>query len=205
MNRPRRLSLLRSFGPADFLTLGNGAAGMGAVLLCVQYSETRDPTDMWLALALLPIALVFDVLDGYVARKTRRGSPYGADLDSLADIVSFGVAPAVVGYVLGMRGGWDMLLLIYFVACGIGRLARFNVTSTDLMTDSGKVSHFEGTPIPSSLLLVALLAAAYSAGAVHDSLWLGSVKLGWVWHPLSALYALSGSLMVTATLKIPKP
>ena len=59
---------------------------------------------------LLPLALVCDVLDGYVARLDRsRQSRLGADLDSLADVISFGVAPAVLGYTLGLRGGWDML------------------------------------------------------------------------------------------------
>ena len=71
-----------------------------------------------------------DVLDGYVARLNRtRPSLLGADLDSLADVISFGVAPAVLGYTLGLRGGWDMLCLTYFVVCGVSRLARFNVTS----------------------------------------------------------------------------
>ena len=53
----------------------------------------------------------------------------GADLDSLADVISFGVAPAVLGFTLGLRGGWDMLSLTYFVVCGVSRLARFNVTA----------------------------------------------------------------------------
>ena len=160
---------------------------------------------MWLALALLPVALVLDVLDGFVARWRKRASPYGGDLDSLADIVSFGVAPAMVGYALGLRGGWDVVMLIYFVCCGIGRLARFNVTAVDLATPGGKVSHFEGTPIPTSLLVVSILALAFGLGATHDSLWLGTLRFVWVFHPIVLLYTVSGTLMVTATLKIPKP
>ena len=82
---------------------------------------------------LLPLALVCDVLDGYVARlDTGRQSVLGADLDSLADVISFGVAPAVLGFTLGLRGGWDMLILTYFVVCGVSRLARFNVTAAAL-------------------------------------------------------------------------
>jgi hypothetical protein len=64
----------------------------------------------------------------------------GADLDSLADIISFGVAPAVLGYTLGLRGGWDMLCLTYFVVCGVSRLARFNVTAEALAIKRPKVS-----------------------------------------------------------------
>jgi CDP-diacylglycerol--serine O-phosphatidyltransferase len=157
------------------------------------------------AFALLPLAFVLDALDGFVARKTKNSSPYGGDLDSLADIVSFGVAPSALGYVLGMSGGWDMVIFTYFVACGIGRLARFNVTAIALTTDKGKVSHFEGTPIPTSLLLVAALFVAFLSGSVHEKIWWGSVSLGWKLHPLALLYALSGTLMVTSTLKIPKP
>ena len=62
----------------------------------------------------------------HIAAQNIRG--ISADLDSLADIVSFGVAPAVLGFALGLRGGWDAVILTYFVACGIGRLARFGRT-----------------------------------------------------------------------------
>lgn len=204
--RRRRFSLLRSFTPADFITLANAGAGMGSILLSMAYVEHRATHLAWLAIALLPVALICDVLDGLVARARNRSSPYGADLDSLADIVSFGVAPAVLAYALGMRGGWDALILVYFVMCGIGRLARFNVTAAALTTDHGKVSHFEGTPIPSSLLLVGVLAIAFAMGSVQDDLWLGASRLGpFLLHPLVLLYALSGSAMVTATLRIPKP
>ena len=89
----------------------------------------------------------------------------GADLDSLADIVSFWVAPAVLGFTLGLRGGWDMLVLTVFVVCGISRLARFNVTAEALSDSSGKVKYFEGTPIPTSILIVMLLGAAFAEQA----------------------------------------
>ena len=119
-----------------------------------------DHRRLWIAMLLLPVALVCDVLDGYVARLNRtRPSLLGADLDSLADVISFGVAPAVLGFTLGLRGGWDMLCLTYFVVCGVSRLARFNVTSSMLTDgDTGKVKYFEGTPIPTSILIVGLLA-----------------------------------------------
>jgi CDP-diacylglycerol--serine O-phosphatidyltransferase len=171
----------------------------------VSYVEARDAAVMWTALALFPVALVADALDGSVARWRRRHSSLGADLDSLADVVSFGVAPAVLGYTLGMRGGWDGAILVYFVACGISRLARYNVTAAELTGESGKVKYYEGTPIPTSLAIVALLAVAYGMGAVEAQLWLGELRLGpWTFHPLSLVYAVSGSLMIS-TLRIPKP
>lgn len=202
----QRFSMLRSFVLADFITLGNAMCGMGAILLCLSYVELRDRQTLWTAFALLPIALVCDILDGSVARWRKRHSPLGSDLDSLADVVSFGVAPAVLGYALGLRGLGDALILIYFVACGISRLARFNATADALMTDEGKVSHFEGTPIPTSLLVVALLAALFGQGLVHEALWGGRwVLAGVTLHPLSLAYLVSGSAMVSANLKIPKP
>lgn len=203
---PKHFSLLRSLAPADFITLGNAALGMGTILSSLAYLEHHDPWNLWLAFALAPLALICDVLDGFVARWRKRSSPYGADLDSLADIVSFGVAPAVLGYACGLSGGWDAVVLIYFVACGIGRLARFNVTAAALTTDRGKVSHFEGTPIPTSLLLVVALAVAFGMERTGDDLWFGILQLGpFEFHPLVLMYAVSGSGMVTATLEIPKP
>lgn len=203
--RNKRFEMLRSFALADFITLANAACGTVAILLCVSHLEERDTTLLWTAFALFPIALVADALDGSVARWRRRQSPLGADLDSLADVVSFGVAPAVLGYTLGMRGGWDGVVLVYFVVCGISRLARYNVTAESLTTDQGKVAYYEGTPIPTSLAIVAMLAVAQATGAVQESMWLGELVLGpFVLHPLVLVYALSGSLMIS-TLRIPKP
>lgn len=198
--------MLRALGPADFVTLGNAASGTTALFLCLLYVEARDPVFMWVALALFPVALACDVLDGFVARWRKRYSPYGADLDSLADVISFGVAPAVLAFALGMRGGWDTLVLIYFVACGVARLARFNVTAAAMADDRGKVPYFEGTPIPTSVLLVAILAVAFASGSVHEHLWWGSRPLGpWTLHPLVLLYAINGTTMISTSVRIPKP
>ncbi len=206
--KPRRFNLIRTFVLADFITLGNAAAGTGAIFLCLNYVEMgHDARFLWAAFALLPLAFVFDAADGWVARWRRKSSPFGADLDSLADIVSFGVAPAVLAFTLGMRGLWDALALIYFVACGIGRLARFNVTA-EALTDvaSGKVRYFEGTPIPTSLALVLLLFVAWRLGAVGEDLWGGAWQLGpGRLHPLVGLWVLSGSLMISERIRIPKP
>lgn len=203
--RNKPFEMLRSFALADIITLANAACGTVAILLCVSHVEERDSTILWGAFALFPLALVADALDGSVARWRRRSSPIGADLDSLADVVSFGIAPAVLGYTLGMRGGWDGVVLVYFVVCGISRLARYNVTAESMTTEKGKVSHYEGTPIPTSLAIVGLLAAAFATGGVHESLWLGELDVGpWAFHPLVLVYAVSGSLMIS-TLRIPKP
>jgi CDP-diacylglycerol--serine O-phosphatidyltransferase len=204
----RRISMIRSFTWADVLTIGNASCGTIAIFLCLDYLATDISRFLWTAFILLPAALVFDVLDGYVARLDRkRQSVLGADLDSLADVISFGVAPAVLGFTLGLRGGWDMLILTYFVVCGVSRLARFNATAAALSdAATGKVKYFEGTPIPTSIVIVVLLGAAQWMGRVDDDLWFGVHQLGpALLHPLTLLYGISGSAMISATLRIPKP
>ncbi len=203
----RRFTMLRSFVGADFLTIGNAACGMAAIFCCLKFMEGQNPAYMWAAFALLPISLLFDMLDGFIARWRHKHSALGADLDSLADIVSFGVAPAVIGYTLGMQGVWDTVVLVFFVVCGIARLARYNATSASMGGESGKVTHYEGAPIPTSLILVILLAASYATGNVGvGELWGGAWKIGpWTLHAMTLAYAVSGSAMVSATLRIPKP
>lgn len=202
------MSMLRSYTPADALTIGNAACGTIAIFLCLDYLATDSRRFLWTAFLLLPAALVCDVLDGYVARLNRkRQSALGADLDSLADVISFGVAPAVLGFTLGLRGGWDMLVLAYFVVCGVSRLARFNVTASALADETtGKVKYFEGTPIPTSILLVAVLGVAVYLGRIDERLWFGAWQLGpAVLHPLALMFGASGSAMISATLRVPKP
>lgn len=202
------MSMLRSYTLADALTIGNAACGTIAIFLCLDYMAADNRRFLWAAFLLLPLALLFDVLDGYVARlnKTRQ-SVLGGDLDSLADVISFGVAPAVLGFTLGLQGGWDMVILTYFVICGVSRLARFNATAVELSDrETGKVKYFEGTPIPTSIVIVALLGIALRLGRIDDQLWFGAWPIGpAVLHPLSLVYAASGSAMISATLRIPKP
>ena len=208
LERRPHLSMLRSYTPADALTVGNAACGTIAIFLCLDYIGAGERRFLWTAFLLLPLALLFDVLDGYVARLNRtRQSILGADLDSLADVISFGVAPAVLGYALGLRGGWDMFILTYFVVCGVSRLARFNVTAAALSDEStGKVKYFEGTPIPTSIVIVGVMAVAFWLGHTDADLWLGELRVGpAALHPLALIYAASGSAMISATLRIPKP
>jgi CDP-diacylglycerol--serine O-phosphatidyltransferase len=202
------MSMLRSYTWADVLTIGNASCGTIAIFLCLDYLATGNARFLRAAFILLPAALVCDVLDGYVARLNRtRQSVLGADLDSLADVISFGVAPAVLGFTLGLRGGWDMLILTYFVVCGVSRLARFNVTASALADQTtGKVKYFEGTPIPTSIIIVVLLGVLQYLGRVDEQIWLGMIKIGPAeLRPLSLIYFLSGSAMISATLRIPKP
>jgi CDP-diacylglycerol---serine O-phosphatidyltransferase len=203
--RRKRFSMLRTFVAADVLTLGNGFCGAGAILASMQWIATDEHRFLWLAIVLLPVALLLDFADGRVARWRRRSSLLGADLDSLADVISFGMAPAALGFAVGMRGALDVAVLLYFVACGISRLARYNATADALADDTGKVKYFEGTPIPTSVLLVGMIGWLVAEGRVGDRLPFGIWQLGsLVLHPLSLCYLVSGSAMIS-TWRIPKP
>jgi len=198
--------MLRDFQLADGFTLGNAFCGTGAVFAAMRFLQEGIIRDLMIGMALIPLAFIFDALDGRVARWRNQASVLGRELDSLADVISFGVAPAALAYACGMQGGWDWLVLSYFVACGVSRLARYNVTAEALSGEDSKVKYFEGTPIPTSLLLVMVLAVAAYLGHIGPELWLGGWRLGpWLLHPLVLLYALSGTLMISKTLHIPKP
>src|SRR5438046_7146250 len=136
--------MIREFHLADWFTLGNAVCGVGALFAVMSYLQTRDIIHLYFACALIPLALVCDVLDGRIARWRQQSSALGRELDSLADVISFGVAPATLAFACGMTGGWDALILVYFVCCGVSRLARYNVTAESLSGESGKVKYFEG-------------------------------------------------------------
>ena len=204
--RKRHFSMLREFHLADWFTLGNAFCGTGAVFAAMRFLQDGIVNDLLWGMALIPLAFVFDALDGRIARWRKVASTLGRELDSLADVISFGVAPAALGYACGLQGGWDWVVLSYFVGCGVSRLARFNVTAESLSGTEGKVKYFEGTPIPTSVVIVGLLAIAAWNARIGADLWFGARHLGpWQWHPLVLVYALSGSLMISKTLHIPKP
>ena len=184
--------------------LGMPVCGTGALFSTLSYLEAGEVKHIYYACAMVFAALVFDILDGRIARWRQKSSALGRELDSLADVISFGVAPAIIAYGLGMHGLYDRIVLAYFVACGVSRLARFNVTTEALSAGTGKVKYFEGTPIPTSIVLVMLMALAAWLGAVRENLWFGEVSLGgFMLHPLVLVFALSGSLMISR-IRIPK-
>lgn len=203
-------SLVRAMHLADLITLMNGFCGTMSIFSSLRYA-LGDPSDMdnvWLALAFLPFGFFFDAFDGKVARWRKKSSLMGQELDSLADLISFGVAPAMVAFTIGMRSLADTVLLTFFVLCGLTRLARFNVTVSTLPKDaSGKSKFFEGTPIPTSLGVDSIMAWWVWNRWVLEDLPLG------VWcegtalevHPIVALFVAHGCLMVSRTIRIPKP
>ncbi|KAI2627535.1 CDP-diacylglycerol--serine O-phosphatidyltransferase [Hypoxylon sp. NC1633] len=205
-------SLLKALHMADYITELNGFCGIMSIFSSLRYclGDPADKTNLYLALAFLPFGLFFDFMDGRVARWRKKSSMMGQELDSLADLISFSLAPACVALSIGLRTTLDHVLLAAFVLCGLTRLARFNVTASsgDIPKDaSGKASYFEGTPVPTTLGLDALMAWWVSRGWVLDQV------PGGIWfegsvievHPVIALFVVHGCLMCSKTLHVPKP
>ena len=124
----------------------------------------------------------------------------GRELDSLADVISFGVAPAAIAFAAGVNSRLDQVILLFFTGCGVSRLARYNVTAESLSAETGKVTYFEGTPIPTTIVPLGALMLAFYHGNLYR------VELfGVTWHAVGLLFLVSGSLMISKTLRIPKP
>jgi CDP-diacylglycerol---serine O-phosphatidyltransferase len=196
--------MIREFHLADWLTLANAFCGVGAIFAVMTYLQSGEVSHLHFACGLIPCALLFDVLDGRVARWRQESSAMGRELDSLSDVISFGVAPAAIAYGFGMQGLYDRVVLLYFVMCGVSRLARYNVTAEKLSEGSDQVRYFEGTPIPTSLALVLVLAVAIWRGAMGEQMWFGAIAIGkFHLHPLVLMFAVSGSLMISR-YRVPK-
>ncbi len=136
----------------NLMTAGNLLCGFFALLYIFKYEKLEDFQYIKSAIWLILGAFAFDFLDGRVARMGGKESAFGREFDSLADVVSFGVAPAFLVYRIVLmefpKTGW--MVAAVFLACGALRLARFNVLS--MRTDSTK--EFTGLPIPSAAAVV---------------------------------------------------
>ncbi|RDB21297.1 CDP-diacylglycerol--serine O-phosphatidyltransferase [Hypsizygus marmoreus] len=206
-------SLVRNFRLADLVTIMNGVCGSFSIFSSAHYLLTNDMDYLWSALAFPVAGLMFDFLDGKVARWRKSSSMLGQELDSLADLISFGVAPALVAFVVGLRTYLDTVVLTGFVCCGLARLARYNATVALVpKNETGKIAFFEGLPIPSSLALVSVLAYWSKKGwiAGQEGIPLGTITL---WgekggrgelHVVSIFVGFWAAAMVSKTLRIPK-
>ncbi|VUC33911.1 unnamed protein product [Clonostachys rosea] len=203
-------SLVRALHLADLITLLNGFCGTMSIFSSLRYA-LGDPASvdhLWLALIFLPFGFFFDAFDGKVARWRKKSSLMGQELDSLADLISFGVAPAMVAFSIGLRSVVDTVGLTFFVLCGLTRLARFNVTAATLPKDaSGKSKYFEGTPIPTSLAVDGLMAYWLHRRWILNDLPFGVFAEGSVFefHPAVLIFLVHGCLMTSRTIRIPKP
>ena len=127
--------------------------------------------------------------------------------------ISFGVAPAFLGFAIGLRSTADIFILTSFICCGIARLARFNATVALLPKDkTGKSQYFEGLPIPSSLALVSCMALCVRLDLIEKpgkglpgGLVVPLTETVLEMHWVSVIFAIWAALMISKTLHIPKP
>jgi CDP-diacylglycerol---serine O-phosphatidyltransferase len=156
---PRRRRLGRSvFVLPSLFTVGNIFCGYYAILATMRGNFVP-------AAHAIGIAIILDVLDGRIARATNSSTGFGLQLDSLADVISFGIAPSVLALVWGLsnvdyRLAW--IAAFTFTICGAMRLARFNV-------QAGNLKHFVGLPIPAGGGAIAAIVHFF-ANPVHDRL-----------------------------------
>ncbi|SCU97847.1 LAMI_0F11738g1_1 [Lachancea mirantina] len=201
-------SMIRNLHLADFITMMNGFSGFYSIVSCLRFTLTGKPHYVQRAHFFILLGMFFDFFDGRVARLRNRSSLMGQELDSLADLISFGVAPASIAFAIGFQSTIDVLVLSFFVLCGLARLARFNVTVAQLPKDvSGKSKWFEGFPIPTSLALVAAMAFLVHQGLILESLPFGIYAKGewYELHPAVLAFGVHGCGMISKSLKIPKP
>jgi len=161
------------------ITLANGVCGFGAITLAARIPRGMMPLDetavnwLWCSAVLILLAMVFDALDGRVARMARSTSDFGAHLDSLCDAISFGVAPAFLLLKLcsdhdrfSPEGVWIKALWVVaalYVMCVVLRLARFNVE-----TDDKPESHLEFSGLPSPAAAGAIASIAILRNELYD-------------------------------------
>ncbi|KAF8201686.1 CDP-diacylglycerol-serine O-phosphatidyltransferase [Pholiota molesta] len=206
-------SLVRNFRLADLVTIMNGVCGSFSIFSSARYLLTNDPDYLWTAMIFPLAGLMFDFMDGKVARWRKSSSMLGQELDSLADLISFGVAPALLAFVVGLRTYLDTVVLTGFICCGLARLARFNATVALIPKgNGGKAKYFEGLPIPSSLGLVAVLSYWAKQGWIEGqqglpwgttTLWGEAGGRGEV-HYVSLVFGCWAAAMVSKTLRVPK-
>lgn len=202
-------SMIRNLHLADYITLMNGFCAFFSVVSCCRYYiNDKDVKYLQRSMLFVVLGMFFDFFDGRVARLRNRSSLMGQELDSLADLISFGMAPALIGFCCGLQTTVDCLGLCFFVLCGLTRLARFNVTVQTLPKDkSGKSKFFEGLPIPTSLFWILVFHFLVKKNLINDDL-IGGVLFKDQFnefHVLTLGFVLHGSGMISKSLKIPKP
>jgi CDP-diacylglycerol--serine O-phosphatidyltransferase len=172
----------------NLITLSSMFAGFYSIIASLN-------SDYEKAAWAIMIASVFDVLDGWVARMTHTATRFGIEIDSLADVISFGVAPAVLVYTWTLssfgRIGW--LGSFFLVACAALRLARFNV-----QMGGAEKKHFTGLPTPASAIVIATTVVAYD-GIIEI---LEHLKLVWLADAVGKDYWVLAMTFVLAALMV---
>ncbi len=189
----------------SLFTAGNIAIGYYIIMQSIRGSMLGDSAAFDYAAMGVAVAILFDGLDGRIARMTNTSSAFGRELDSLADVITFGVAPSLLAYLWGVRlvlpSGYPIIharllhfgvvVCFLFLICGACRLARFNISVNPQPRNPGRPDrkYFVGMPIPAGAGVLAAVVHFEGGSPVHD-LWASMLWLG--------LVAFTGFLMVSS-------
>jgi CDP-diacylglycerol---serine O-phosphatidyltransferase len=202
---PKRRGRLRRgmYIVPSLFTAGNIAAGYFAIMQSLQGS-VQEPRHFDYAALAIGFAIPFDAIDGRIARMTKTTSDFGKELDSLADVITFGVAPSLLAFTWGFQMlptamdpvrrqhvvQWGAFVCFLFLLCGAGRLARFNIGANPVPKNPGRPGrkYFVGMPIPAAAGVIAAVVHFFSGTPVPN--W--RVALMWM-----LLVFLVGLLMVS--------
>ena len=201
--RPRRRPSRGMYVLPSLFTAGNIAAGYYAITQSIQ-GTTGDPAFFDRAALAIGFAVLFDGVDGMIARMTNTASDFGKELDSLADVITFGVAPSLLAYLWGFRQlavmGYPSLhqrvihlgifICFLYLICGASRLARFNISVNPQPRNPGRPGkkYFVGMPIPAGAGVIASVVHFESGSPIEDP------RLAVVWL---CLILFTGFLMVS--------
>ena len=189
----------------SLFTAANIAAGYYAVMQAIRGSALHDPSAFDRSSLAIVFAILFDGLDGRIARLTNTQSSFGRELDSLADVITFGVAPSLLAYLWGVRQiipshfpivearlmHIGLVICFLFLICGACRLARFNVSIDPQPRNPGRPGrkYFVGMPIPAGAGVIAAVVHFESGSPIYN-LWMSMLWL--------ALIGFTGFLMVSS-------
>jgi CDP-diacylglycerol--serine O-phosphatidyltransferase len=189
----------------SLFTVGNIAIGYYIIMQSIHGSIMSDSGSFDRAAIGIAAAILFDGLDGRIARMTNTSSAFGRELDSLADVITFGVAPSLLAYLWGVHlvpeSGYPIIharlihfgvvVCFLFLICGACRLARFNISVNPQPRNPGRPGrkYFVGMPIPAGAGVIGAVIH-FESGAPIDNLWMSVVWL--------ALVAFTGFLMVSS-------
>ena len=194
----------------NLLTIGNALCGFAAIVFTAGNDPQKwwasDPAKFWIAAWLILAAMLFDAVDGKVARMAKASTDFGAQLDSLCDMVSFGVAPAFLVKAISMekallphQGFYPKIIWVFaalYVACAALRLARFNVETAP---DEESHRWFKGLPSPAAAATVSAIVILYYS--LEGDFQLGRLSSQWPLG-LPVIAAILGGLMVS---EVPYP
>ena len=202
--RPRRRPNRGMYVLPSLFTAGNIAAGYYAITQSIQGS-VAEPAYFDRAALAIGFAILFDGVDGRVARMTQTTSDFGKELDSMADVITFGVAPSILAYIWGFRMlpvsahpifrdqiiHFGVFICFVFLICGASRLARFNSSVNPQPRNPGRADrkYFVGMPIPAGAGVLAAVVHCFNGSPIYNP-W---IALVWLF-----LILFTGFLMVSA-------